>query len=296
LLKQGACPGSTYQYDAENRLKSYGPGTATYFYNNDGQRVKKVVGTTATVYVTQGITGNVLSEVVNGAWSKDYIYLGGQLLATESATQGTRYHFSDHLGTPRLVTADTGSIICRHDYYPFGQERTVCNDGETHKFTGQERDAESALDYFGARYYASNLGRFMIPDPLMASARTGNPQTLNRYSYVLNNPLAYVDPTGYQTRDSDTASRKISAMEDAMKTEKNPFRRAQMMVLHALMKSQYGESRVTPQAQPSGSQRPRSPVRYSRAPGSDANGSGTNRSAVSSGRFRYPRATPAPPM
>lgn len=63
-------------------------------------------------------------------------------------------------------------------------------------FTGKEHDAESGLDYFGARYDASSMGRFMTPDPLMASAKVWDPQTWNRYAYTLNNPLRYVDPTG----------------------------------------------------------------------------------------------------
>ena len=65
-----------------------------------------------------------------------------------------------------------------------------------YKFTGKERDNESGLDNFGARYDSSNIGRFMSPDPLMASARVENPQTWNRYTYALNNPLRYVDPLG----------------------------------------------------------------------------------------------------
>ena len=65
-----------------------------------------------------------------------------------------------------------------------------------YKFTGKERDAESGLDNFGARYYASAMGRFMKPDPLLNSGRPGSPQTWNRYSYALNNPLKFVDPNG----------------------------------------------------------------------------------------------------
>jgi RHS repeat-associated protein len=64
------------------------------------------------------------------------------------------------------------------------------------KYTGKERDQESGLDYFGARYYGSSLGRFTSPDPLLSSARPGNPQTWNRYAYVRNNPLGRIDPTG----------------------------------------------------------------------------------------------------
>jgi RHS repeat-associated protein len=62
--------------------------------------------------------------------------------------------------------------------------------------TGKERDSESGNDYFGARYYSSGMGRFMSPDPSMESVRMDNPQTWNKYSYVLNNPLELTDPTG----------------------------------------------------------------------------------------------------
>ena len=61
---------------------------------------------------------------------------------------------------------------------------------------GKERDAETGLDYFGARYFGGGMGRFTSPDPLMASAVPELPQSWNRYSYVLNNPLRYIDPTG----------------------------------------------------------------------------------------------------
>ena len=69
-------------------------------------------------------------------------------------------------------------------------------DEECNKYTVQKRENETGLDYFGARYMSAPLGRFMSPDPLMASALTSNPQTWNRYSYGLNNPLRFIDPTG----------------------------------------------------------------------------------------------------
>jgi RHS repeat-associated protein len=64
------------------------------------------------------------------------------------------------------------------------------------KFTSKERDAETGLDYFGARYYSAPQGRFMRPDPLLSSGRPFEPQSWNRYAYVLNNPLKYSDPAG----------------------------------------------------------------------------------------------------
>jgi RHS repeat-associated protein len=63
-------------------------------------------------------------------------------------------------------------------------------------FTGKERDTESGNDYFDARYYSSAMGRFMSPDPMNAGADITNPQSWNMYSYVLNNPLIYIDPSG----------------------------------------------------------------------------------------------------
>ena len=70
------------------------------------------------------------------------------------------------------------------------------SDSVTQKFTGQERDAETALDFFQARYFSGGLGRFMSPDPGNAGADLTNPQSLNGYGYVLGNPLGLVDPSG----------------------------------------------------------------------------------------------------
>lgn len=84
--------------------------------------------------------------------------------------------------------------------------QTTCRyDGDrshVYKFTGKERDTESGLDYFGARYDASNLGRYMTPDPLMASGHASDPQTWNRYTYALDNPLRFVDPDGMEVPES----------------------------------------------------------------------------------------------
>ena len=73
-------------------------------------------------------------------------------------------------------------------------------------FTGKERDLESGLDYFGARYYASNMGRFMSPDwsstpAAIPFADPADPQSLNQYSYVKNNPLNRTDPNGHNWFD-----------------------------------------------------------------------------------------------
>ena len=80
--------------------------------------------------------------------------------------------------------------------------------------TGKERDAESGNDYFGARYYASNMGRFMSPDPLgNFVADVSNPQTWNMYAYALNNPLKFTDPTGYDCAYLNNAGDGIESLD-----------------------------------------------------------------------------------
>jgi RHS repeat-associated protein len=116
---------------------------------------------------------------------------------------------TDQLGTPRMIFDQTGSLATtkRHDYLPFGEELFAGTGGRTtaqgytgdsirQKFTDKERDIETGLDYFGARYYSSIQGRFASVDPSRKSIEVDNPQSWNRYSYTLNNPLRYVDHNG----------------------------------------------------------------------------------------------------
>jgi RHS repeat-associated protein len=129
-------------------------------------------------------------------WGKGYVYLGGQLVA-QYADSTTYFVHKDHLGSTRLLTKlDKSPLEAPYDYVPYGEPIGPSGSGTTHKFTGKERDAESGLDNFGFRYNSSSLGRFMSPDPFMASGRVENPQTWNRYAYALNNPLRFIDPLG----------------------------------------------------------------------------------------------------
>jgi len=95
------------------------------------------------------------------------------------------------------MTAAGGTVCFDSEYYPYGLEMNHASTCSTnYKFTGYERDAETGLDYAFARYYNSRLGRFMSGDPLASSADITDPQTLNRYAYVRNNPVNFADPTG----------------------------------------------------------------------------------------------------
>ncbi len=132
------------------------------------------------------------------------------LLASSPSPGGevVEYYHLDAIGNVRAVTNAAGQVIERHDYLPFGEECTTgpCASspalaaGQPRKFTSKERDPETGLDYFGARYYGSKIGRFTTTDPYLDQrAALFNPQLWNRYAYGLNNPLRFVDPDGRQS-------------------------------------------------------------------------------------------------
>jgi RHS repeat-associated protein len=110
-------------------------------------------------------------------------------------TSTTTYYDKDQIGSSTLITAGNGWPVWQSTYLPYGEEYTPqIIDGEHYKFTGKERDTETGLDLMGVRYYSNAMGRFMTTDPL--GGHPEDPQTLNKYSYVRNNPTTLTDPTG----------------------------------------------------------------------------------------------------
>jgi RHS repeat-associated protein len=127
----------------------------------------------------------------------------------EVTTSGVQWLVTDQLGTPRMVFDKTGNLtgVSRHDYLPFGEELYAGVGGRTQQegyntdnvrqhFTGYEADGETGLNFAQARYQSPVQGRFTSVDPLGRSAHVVNPQSFNRYSYVLNNPTNSTDPSG----------------------------------------------------------------------------------------------------
>src|SRR5207253_4636833 len=96
---------------------------------------------------------------------------------TGASGLGVRYYHADHLGSARLMTDASGNQTWSATYLPFGQEWNPQPTTNHYKFTGQERDPESNLDNFGARYYSSSFGRFTSPDPENAGASLDSPQS-----------------------------------------------------------------------------------------------------------------------
>ncbi len=198
-LKKGQ-GGDVFGYDGENKLVQYQGGTtqiggAYYYYDGEGRRVKKARPSETTIFVY-----NISSQLV------------AEYTSSTPDNNGTSYLTTDILGTPRILTKADGSVKYRHDYLPFGEEvyagtgnRTTGQsynealtplDKTRQKFTQKERDVETNLDYFGARYYSSLHGRFTSADPENAGGNISAPQSLNGYAYSLNNPLRYIDPDG----------------------------------------------------------------------------------------------------
>jgi RHS repeat-associated protein len=248
-----------YAYDGEGQLcavqtdPSSGPVVAYgYLYDAEGRRVAKGTitvtstplassvcnpasnGFTLTESYVLGQGGEQLTNLswsgTTSTWQRTDVYGAGTLLATYD-TAGLHFHLTDPLGTRRVQANSSGEPELDCQSLPFGDQLdcypdpAVAASGDNSTplhFTGKERDQESGNDYFGARYYGSNMGRFLSPDPYNAilikqgmqagglpaeaadsffSGFLENPQNLNEYTYGLNNPLRFTDPTGASPTD-----------------------------------------------------------------------------------------------
>src|SRR5262249_39793624 len=172
---------------------------------------KKSNGSAGTLYWYMS-PGIVAESDLNGALQSEYVFFDGERVARRDGVNGVGgifYYFSDHLKTASVITDSAGVIKAESDYYPWGGElQFVNNDSNHYKFTGKERDDETGLDYFGARYYSNGLARFVSADWSAAPvpvpyANFGDPQTLNLYRYP-SNPESYVDLDGHQQKGEQT--------------------------------------------------------------------------------------------
>jgi RHS repeat-associated protein len=169
-----------------------------YSYDADGARVRRETKTEVTRYigphfeVTVGITnGQVLTT------TKSYDFGGQRIAVRQNGTLS--YLHGDHLGSTSVTTSNTGATTNNVRYFAYGGQRmgNLFALPTDHGFTDQKLDKGTGLMDYGARYYDSALGMFVSPDSIVPEP--GNPLSLNRYSYVLNNPLRFVDPTGHKT-------------------------------------------------------------------------------------------------
>ncbi|MFC1615492.1 RHS repeat domain-containing protein, partial [Patescibacteria group bacterium] len=215
-----------YYWTYNNRIASSTSGTATstYAYDHSGIRVSLFDGTATTTYPNKYYN-------IAGATTTRHIFLGDQIIATvegNGTATSTYYIHTDHLSGSNVITDSSGNLEQLIDYYPFGDMRLNEKDGEfdeQRKFTGHEHDDDTGLEYMLARYQNPAVGRFLSVDPVHrdiglsndkfkekygkefipdmtdhkvyeSKALLLNPQSLNGYSYSINNPIIYFDPNG----------------------------------------------------------------------------------------------------
>lgn len=185
-----------------------GDSTRTYYFGGDYEERASSAGLPGVVSVTK----HILAEQLRIATWTDGGFLPGMpfhadVYAAQGPLSGTTehgvpigvwFHHPNHLASAGVVTDVGGQVVTRYSYEPWGAalDSSVGFDGTTHTYTGQENDAATGLKYYGARYYDPLTGRFVTPDPALPGEGL-DPQGFNRFSYVMNNPVNFTDPTGF---------------------------------------------------------------------------------------------------
>ena len=233
-----------YAYDGEGRLcaveNTLVDSYTQYVYDAGGTRVAKGASASLTCgapgsnfsltnqYLV-GLGGEQVTELDGSDdWLHTNVWAGGRLLATYDGF-GIHFPLTDPLGTKRIQANAYGAVDETCFSLPYGDGLNCIGDDATeHHFTGKERDAESGNDYFGARYYASSMGRFLSPDPKIMTARhLANPQKWNKYAYVINNPLMRFDPDGmddyvvFRTASAGMNGKQWAAAEKSITGQKD---------------------------------------------------------------------------
>lgn len=203
--------GRTLGYTSFNKPNSITKGTTslTFLYGADRSRVKQVRtdsnGTQTTYYV--GLFEKVVKSRVTVY--RHTITAGGRRVGIytqrSNGNNDIRYLHTDHQGSLNAITDETGNVVERFSFDAFGRVRqtdwtydlvgNLMSNVTTRGYTGHEQLNDVGLIHMNGRFYDPTLGRFASADPFIQAA--ANPQSLNRYSYVLNNPLSYTDPSGY---------------------------------------------------------------------------------------------------
>jgi len=194
-----------YTYDAEGNITQVDSGaTATYSYNALNQRVRIDKGATAVEFIFN-LGGQRVSEWDGHSFAqlRGQYYWGAQPLAYYDSS--THFQHQDYLGTARLQTSCNGTVEGSYFSLPWGDGFTDSGSGvygggtssdDAYHFAGLDHDFETNTDHAQYRNYSPAQGRWLTPDPYDGSYDITNPQSFNRYAYVMNNPLSAVDPLG----------------------------------------------------------------------------------------------------
>jgi RHS repeat-associated protein len=211
--------GANVQYDADGNLLTdnlntytwdpnwgtmltvtpYGGATVTATYDALGRMVENNAGGAYSEFV-YGPTGVKLAKVNGTTLIKAFVALPGGAKAIYNSTGLAYYRHSDWLNSSRLTSTQARGLYSSSAYAPFGEQYATAGTADA-SFTGQDQDTVSTLYDFPARRQSPSQGRWVSPDPAGRGAvNLANPQSWNRYAYVLNNPLALTDPAGLSVR------------------------------------------------------------------------------------------------
>ncbi len=200
----------SYTYDAEGRMTAVDGGTtASYQYDGFGRRVtvRGNAGTYDFVFYPNGHWISKLHYPDGGVWW-DELYAGDRHVAT-FANGSTYFTHTDWLGSARVRTDPFASVISTCTSWPFGDNASCTGtDWSSMHYTGDEHDSEDNTEHTQFRQLSTAQGRWLSPDPYMGSMDLTNPQSLNRYSYVMNNPLNSTDPLGLDGNDCNQGDRQ----------------------------------------------------------------------------------------
>ncbi|PZN81555.1 MAG: hypothetical protein DM484_08290, partial [Candidatus Methylumidiphilus alinenensis] len=213
---------TTLQYDANgnqtnginNRTVAYtafnlpskivqGINTVTFDYDSNHERFRQTASNGTTIYLNPRMDlGGHFEQTTSGSVveNRHTVYAAGKAIAevvTRGSVKQTRYFHTDHLGSIDAVTDDNAFVLARYAFDPFGNRTALYGSLNTinHGFTGHEQLPDVGLIHMNGRVYDPTLGRFLSADPQIQAPE--NLQDYNRYSYVLNNPLVFTDPSGY---------------------------------------------------------------------------------------------------
>jgi RHS repeat-associated protein len=203
----GAAGLVTYGYDARNRLTSVGSiaaGFTTYVYDAENNRISRT-DTTGTTHYLVDPHGDALPRVLvrekPDTSTTSYVYGIGLLYEVNDATGDATYYHYDNIGSTVALTGPTGALTDRMEYDPFGTVTFRTGTSDTpFLYVGQlgVQQEPNGLHYMRARYYSTELRRFLNADPI------GFAGGMNWYGYAANNPLSLIDPSGFEPGSSSS--------------------------------------------------------------------------------------------
>jgi RHS repeat-associated protein len=202
----------SFEYNDANKLvrvrlgDDSGPVIAEFFYDHSGRRIKKIENGVVTYYV-----GKHFDKVVKGDSPGEtvYYFAGVRRVAKKDQDGNRTYFHTDHLESTSAATNSSGNVMEWTKHYPFGGIRK--GGTERYEFTGKEKDSSTDYHYFESRHYNSGFKHFVKAD--IVNPELYNPQSLNRYAYVLNNPLKYTDRYGFSGQEINDGN-LVVAYED----------------------------------------------------------------------------------